>query len=147
MPLWETIKNNISQNIKSSTTFLKWNIKKSSDISNGTFCPLGWLFYSQLKIYQNKDNKTKIIFCWKSLDRSQNNCEGLTQWDFVSLGDTITYTTSNLNNLRNFIGSNQCIYCDSWYHKNWNPRHNLPQNCRGRKSVCPFWVQTTDNFQ
>ena len=30
---------------------------------------------------------------------------------------------------------------------NWNPHHNLPKTCRGRKSICPICVSPTDNFQ
>ena len=27
-----------------------------------------------------------------------------------------------------------------------HPRHDLPQNLEGRKSVCPVWIGPTDNF-
>ena len=47
--------------------------------------------------------------CWKSLDKSLNNCEWLPQESFVTLGPTLTYTTSNLNNLSNFLETSQCI--------------------------------------
>ena len=33
----------------------------------------------------------------------------LTQWAFVTLGMTLTYTTINLKNLRKLLESNQCI--------------------------------------
>ena len=63
--------------------------------------------------YQNIDNKTNMASCWKALNNSLNNCDGLNQWAFVPLGPTLTHTTSKLNNLRNCFESNECIYCDS----------------------------------
>ena len=30
-----------------------------------------------------------MIFCWKSFDHPPNNCEGLTQWDFVPIGKNL----------------------------------------------------------
>ena len=88
-----------------------------------------------------------MTFCWKYSDHSLNNCEGLTQWDFVTLGKTLTYTTSNLNNLSNCLESNQCIDGNRCNNKNWHPRHGLPQTCGGRKFVCQVWMRPTDNFQ
>ena len=38
-----------------------------------------------------------------NIDHSQNNCGVLTQWAFVPLGPTLTYTTTNLNNFINFV--------------------------------------------
>ena len=70
---------------------------------------LGKLFYSQQKNYQNIGRKTKMTLCWKYLDPSLNNCEVLTQWDFVILYPTLTYIHSNLNTLSNFLEANQCI--------------------------------------
>ena len=121
--------------------------KKSSDIPNGPFCPMGQLLYSQLKNYQNIDNKTKINPSWKYLDHSKNDRGGLTQWAFVTLGYTLTYTTSKLNNLRNCIEANKCIDGDRLNHKNQHPSHYLTQTCRGSKYVFMVLIRTTDNLK
>ena len=128
--------------MKISPTFLKWNTKKSRDIPNVTLCLFGRFFYSQPKYYQNKDNKTNIISCWKTFYHLLNNFEGLTQWDFVPLGTTLTYTTTNLKNLSKCLEFNQCIDCDRCNHKNSNPCHDLPQSCRGM-----VWIWPTANFK
>ena len=78
---------------------------------------LGKLFYSQQKNYQNIGRKTKMNLCWKYLDPSLNNCEVLTQWDFVILYPTLTYIHSNLNTLSNFLEDNQCIDGNMWNKK------------------------------
>ena len=114
---------------------------------NGILCTLGWLFYSQPKNILKHRQQYKDDFCWKYLDHSENNCEGLTQWSFVSLGATLNYTTLNLNDLSNWLESNECIYCDRWNHKNWHPCHDLPQTCGWKKSICPVWIIPTDNLQ
>ena len=53
-----------------------------------------------------------MTLCWKYLDHSQNNYEGLTQWAFLPPRPTPTYTTINLNNLKKFLEANQCIDYD-----------------------------------
>ena len=50
----------------------------------------------------------------KNLDLSPNDYEGLTQWSFVTLGATLTYTISKFNNLRSFLEANQCIDYDKY---------------------------------
>ena len=132
--------------MKMSPTFLIWKIIQK--ICPMVLCaPWAESFIHNWKNYQSIDNKTKMTFCWKYLDNSQNNCDGLTQWSFVTLGPTITHTTSNLNNLKKFFEENQFIDGNKWNHKKWHPRHDLLQICGGRKSVCPFWKYTTVNFQ
>ena len=85
-------------------------------------------------------------FCLKYLYRSVNNCEGLTQCSFVPLVSTLTYTTSNLNNVINYFESNQYIYRYSCNHKNRHPCHDLRQACGGNKSACLVWIRSTDFF-
>ena len=84
--------------------------------------------------------------CWKYFDHSLNNCEGLTQWGFVTLGTTLAYITSNLDHLRNCLEANQCIDGNRWNHKNLHPLHNLPQTCGGSKYVYMVFIHPTDNF-
>ena len=36
--------------------------------------------------------------------------------------------------------------CQQVWTTNQNPQQNLPQACRGRKSVCLVWICPTDNF-
>ena len=65
---------------------------------------------------------------WKYLYHSVNNFDWLTQWESVPLGPTLTYTTSNLNNLSKFLEANQFI---DWYrlnNKNRKPHHDLPKS-------------------
>ena len=87
-----------------------------------------------LKLRQQQKDESS----WKYLDNSLNNCEGLTQWDFVTLGTTLTYTTSNLNNPRNCLEDNQCIDGNRRNHRNRHPQYNLLQVCRGSKYVFRF---------
>ena len=120
MPLWGTIKI-IPHKHEAVTNKLKIKHKITArGLPNRTLCPLGRLFYLQLKNQQNLDNKTKMTFCWKYLYNSQNNCEGLTQWVFVLLVPTLIYITSNLKNLINCLESNQCIDDDRWNYKTGN---------------------------
>ena len=74
-------------------------------------CCKPWADYLNIYIQKN-ENKTNNLKIFKKN---------------VLLRMTLTYTTSNLNNLKNCLGSNQCIDCDSCNHKNRNPRHDLPQ--------------------
>ena len=115
------------------------------DTLNGTLLSLEQLFYSKVKYEQNIDNKTNINSCWNALDHSQNNFEGLTQWEFVPLGLILTYTTSNLNNLRNYLEANPCIEDNRWNHKNRHSNHDLPQTCGGRIYICQVWIRPTEN--
>ena len=50
----------------------------------GLCVPWSDSFIHNWKNYKNSENKTKMTFCWKALDPSQNNCEGLTQWAFFA---------------------------------------------------------------
>ena len=100
----------------------------------------------QDKKKQNLDNDTKMTFCSKDVDHSQNNCEGLTQWAFVPLGPKLTYTTTNLKNFRNYHQENKYIDDDRLNHKNRHPFHNFTQTCGGSKYVCTVWIQPTDSF-
>ena len=134
-------------NIKISLTLLRWNTKKSGNRLNGNFWPFGQPLYSQLKNYQNIDNKTKMNFCWKYLDQSQNSFGRLTQWDFVPLGPTLIHKTSNLNNLRNFLEANTFIDVNRWNHKNRHPHHDLTQTYRESKSICPVRIRPSENFK
>ena len=79
--------------------------------------------------FQNTDNKINMNSCWKALDHSLNNCEELTQWEFVPLVPTFTYTTSNLKNLRNFLEANKFIDVNRCNNKNLHTCHKLPQAC------------------
>ena len=83
----------------------------------------------------------KMDSCWNFLDHS------ITLLNFVLLGPTLTYTTSNLNNLRDCLESNKFIGGNRCNHKKRNPHHNLPQSCRGFKYVCAVWIHPTDNLQ
>ena len=44
-----------------------------------------------------------------TLRQNTKNRKGLTQWAFVPLGPTLTYTTANLKNFRKCLESNQYI--------------------------------------
>ena len=88
-----------------------------------------------------------MFFCWKYSYHSQNSCEVLTQWEFVHLGSTLTYTTSNLNKLRKRIEANQCFDGNRKNYKTRNPWHKLPKTCGGSKSVCLVWIRTTENLK
>ena len=112
-------------NMKMSPTFLRWNTQKAKNIHNDPLCPLGWLFYSQPTFFI-KAWKTDL--CWKAFDHSLNNFEGLNQWFFVTLGKTLTYTTSNLNNLRNYPEDNKRIDGNKYNKKKRHPCHDLPQD-------------------
>ena len=96
-------------------------------------------------IINTQATKQRWLFV-KALDHSLDDCKGLTQWAFVSLVKTHTYTTSNLNNLRKCLKDNWYIGDNMCNHKNRHPCHNLPQACRGRKSAWPVWIRTTDNL-
>ena len=89
----------------------------------------------------------KMSSCWKDLDHSLNNFEGLNLWSFVTIGPTLTCTTPNYNNLRIYLEANQCIDYDMCNNRNRQYRHGLPQACGRNKSVCPVWIGTTGNFQ
>ena len=45
------------------TKTLKMKHKNSRDGTNGSFCPLGRLFYQKKENHQNIDKKTMIYFC------------------------------------------------------------------------------------
>ena len=90
----------------------------------GVCAPWTDSFINNQNNYQNIDNKTKMIF-FENI--SLNNCLGLTQFPFVTLGTTLTYTTPNLNNSRNLVESNKCIDRTSCNHKDRHPCHGLPQ--------------------
>ena len=47
---------------------------------------------------------------------------------------------------RKYLEVNKCIYGNRWNKKNRKPRHNLPETCGGRKSVCLVWIRLTDIF-
>ena len=119
----------------------------SRKIPNGNLCPLGRLFYLQLKKISKHRQRNLDDFLLKIFRSLTRYFQRLTQWAFVTLGGILTYTTSNLNNLRNFLESNTYIDCNKCNHKNRHPHHNLPQTCGGSKSVCPVWIWTTDHFQ
>ena len=127
--------------MKMSPTTLIRNKKITRIWPMGLCDPWASSFINNWRKNQNLDNKTKTTFCWKVLDHSQNNCERLTQWDFVTFGPTLTHTTSNLKNLRNLLEANKCIDDNIWNLKKWHPRHDLPQTCGGRKSVCLVWIR------
>ena len=93
---------------------------------------------------EKKDDKN--VF-WRALDHSQNNCEVLTQWEFVALGQTLTYTTSNFNNLRNWLEIKQYIDGNMCNYKNQHPHHDLAKTCGARKCVCPVYIRPTDNLK
>ena len=60
--------------------------KKFQEIYPMVLCaPSAESFIHNWKNYQNLYKKTKTTFCWKYLDPSQNNCEGLTQWEYFPL--------------------------------------------------------------
>ena len=121
----------------------------------GICTPWSDYFINNQKNYQNINKKKKMTSCWKYLDHSLNNCEGLTQWAFVPLETTLTQKTYNLNNLRNCLELNQCIDYDSYNHKNPHPCHYLPQSCVGKQihisgldmSHWKFTITTEENFQ
>ena len=78
--------------MKMSPTFLKCNIKIFQEIyPTGIFYPWTDSFINNRKNYQNIGNKIKMTSCWKYLDHSLNKCDGLTQWVFVTLGQTLTF--------------------------------------------------------
>ena len=104
------------------------------------------LLFKTEKLSKHGQQKN-MTFCWKDLDHSQNNWDGLNQWSFVPLGPTLTYKTSNLNKFRKFLAANQCIDGNSWNNKNQHPLHDLPQTCGGSKSVCTGSIRPTENFQ
>ena len=88
VPIWSD-KKKLPHKHENFINILKTKQKNPRDRPNGTFCPLGRLFYSQLKSDQNIDNKMKMILWRKALDNSQNNCEGLTKWAFFPVGTTL----------------------------------------------------------
>ena len=96
---------------------------------------------------ENIEKKRKMTSCWKDLNRSRNNFEGFTKWYFVYLGKTLTSTTSKLNNLRNYLQSSTCTYCDRCNNKNRHACHDISQACRGSKSIFPVWIRPTGNLQ
>ena len=66
--------------------------------------------------------------------------------DLFSLGQTLTYKNSNLNNTRKCVEFKKCIDCDRFNNKNRHPRHDLLQACGGY-SVCPVWIRLTVNLK
>ena len=86
-----------------SPTFLKCNTRIQGIYPMVVCAPWSDSFVKNQNNYQIIDKKTKMIFCSKALDNSLNHCEGLTQWDFVPLRETLLFATSELNNLRNFL--------------------------------------------
>ena len=128
------------------TNIIKMKQKNSRDTPNGSFCPLGRLFYPQPK-HLSKHRQQNGDFLLKVFYHSLNNCKGLNQQAFIPLGSTITYTTSNLINLRNFLATNQCIDVNRYNHKNGHPCHNLPQACWGSKYVCLVLIRPTSNLK
>ena len=85
-------------------------------------------------------------FGWKALDHSQNKCEGLPKWAFVTLGTTFTYTTANVKNLERFPWSQSIYWRRQVELQNRHPQRNLPQTYGGSKSVCLFWIRPTEHF-
>ena len=112
--------------MKISPILLKCNTKKQVIDPIGLCAPWCDSFIDTQNNYQNIENKTKMIFCWKGLDQSLNNCERSTQWTFDPLGSTLTYKTPNLDNLRNFLEANQCIDDKRCNHKNRKPCYEIP---------------------
>ena len=133
--------------MRMSPIFLKWNKTYIQGIEPMVICaPWADSFINNRNI-SIIDNQKKMTSCWKALHLSLNNCEVITQWAFVPLGKTLTYKTSNLNNLSKCLETNQCIDGDRCNRKNRNPHHDLPQSCGGSKSICLVWIWLTDNFQ
>ena len=113
----------------------------------GLCAPWDNYFIHNQKQISKHIQQQNMTSCWKALDHSLNICEGLIQWYFVPLGPTLTYKNSSLNNLINWHELNQYINCGRCNHKNRHSRHDLPQACRGNKSVCQVWIKPTGNFQ
>ena len=146
MHLWMTTKTILHKH-ENFTNILKIKHKKNQGKDPMVLCaPWSNYFINNQNNDQNMDNKTKMTSCWKGLDPSLNNCEVITQWAFVPLGPTLTYTTSKLNNLRNFPESNQFIYVYRCYHKNRPLATTFHKPVWRRKSVCPVWIRPTDNL-
>ena len=103
--------------MKFSPTFLMWNTKNQGTNPMGLCDPWTESFINNQNNYQNIDNKTNIYFCWKALDHSLNNCQGLTQWAFVPLGLTLTYITSYFNKLSKYLEDNKFIDGNRCNHK------------------------------
>ena len=59
--------------------------------------------------YKNTQLFTNLKIKQTTLIRNTKHLQGLTQWDLVPLVPTLTYTSVNLENLRNCLVSNQCI--------------------------------------
>ena len=95
---------------------------------------------------QKLDIITQMTFCWKALYHSQNNCKGFNQSSFVSLWTTLIYTAVNLKNLV-WLTWRQSIYlCWQVKSQNRRPRHDLPETCKGSKSISLVWIHPTDKF-
>ena len=126
-----------------SQTLLKRNTKIQGMDPMGLCAPWSDSFIDNKKTIKTQTKKQRYIF----LDRSLNNCEGLNQWAFVPLGPTLTYTTSNLNNQRNYLEANKCTDYNKCNQKHRHLRHKLSQACMGRKSVCIVWIWLTGNLK
>ena len=97
VPLCLTILKKYFTNMEISPTLLRQNTKNAQGIYPMGLCPCGMtLLFTTEKLSKHGQQKN-MTFCWKDLDHSQNNCAGLTQWDFVPLGPTLNYTAPNLN--------------------------------------------------
>ena len=90
VPLWPIIKNKYFTNMKIKPRLLILNTKIFKVCTQWYFVPLGLTLLLTTKILSKNRQQQKMTFFGKYLDHSQNNCEGLTQWDFVPLGPIIT---------------------------------------------------------
>ena len=97
--------------------------------------------------YKNKTKYTNMKIKERNLIYNTKNYKQWTQWSFVPLGPTLTYTCENLNNLRKYLEANQCVDGNMCNNKNQHPFHNLPQTCGGRKLVCPVCIWPTENLK
>ena len=103
-------------------------------------------YYHKWKQYQNLDNGTQITLCWKTLDHSQNNLKGISQWTCVPLVPALIYTTEILKNFGWFTLSQSINWWWQVQSQNRHPFHDLPQPCGGIKAVYPVWIWPTANF-
>ena len=55
-------------------------------------------------------------------------------------------SNNSLSKLRNRLEDNQCIDYNRCYHKNGYSLYDFPQNCKGIKYVCPFFIGLTYNL-
>ena len=140
---------------ENSTNFIRTKHKKIKVNTQWALVPLWTTLLLKTEKLSKHSQQKNMTSCWKALDHSINNREGLLQWSFVSLDTTLNYKTSNLNTLIKILETNKFIDWYRWkiYQAESSPRPSTsPQGKQIRMSGLDMshWksaITPNDKFQ